>query len=64
MSTTHESEIIALASVDFESASRLDYDRNRQRKISLTENDRPEHADHRFMTALIPLVRKVVLFII
>lgn len=58
-----ESEIIALASVDYESASRLAFDRSQRRNISLTRKDKPKDTDHRFMTALIPLLRKVILLV-
>ena len=54
-----EAEIEVLASVDYESASRLEFDRKRQRKISLTGELQPAQADHNFMAALIPLLRKV-----
>ena len=56
-----EREVIAMGSVDYESASRLEFDRSRRsRDLSSTLNS--HEADQAFMTGLLPLLRKVSIF--
>jgi len=54
-----DSEIIALASVDYESASRLEYDRRQRSSIRNDKSVHPDRADQEFMAGLLPLLRKV-----
>ena len=54
-----ESEVLTPASVDFESASRLEYDRSRRSKVNLDDVRDGQKADQEFMRALISVLRKV-----
>ena len=54
-----DSEIIALASVDYESASRLEFDRRQRASILEDNTTHPDQADQDFMAGLLPLLRKV-----
>ena len=54
-----ESEVLTLASVDFESASRLEYDRSRRSKVNLDDVVDGQKADQDFMRALVSMLRKV-----
>ena len=54
-----ESEVLTLASVDFESASRLEYDRSRRSKVNLDDVVDGQKADQEFMRALVSMLRKV-----
>jgi hypothetical protein len=54
-----DSEIIALASVDYESASRLEFDRQQRSSIRSDSSVHPDRADQDFMAGLLPLLRKV-----
>lgn len=56
-----ESEIVAMGSVDYESASRLEFDRSKRSKMKLSSILDPHQADQAFMTGLLPLLRKVLL---
>lgn len=54
-----ESEVIAMGSVDYESASRMEFDRSQRSKMKLSSRLDPHQADQAFMTGLLPLLRKV-----
>ena len=54
-----ESEVLTLASVDFESASRLEFDRSRRNRVSIRDAGDPQRADEDFMRALSALMYKV-----
>lgn len=56
-----ESEVVALRSVDYESASRLEFDRSQRSRVNLSNTLNPTQADQAFMSRLLPLLRKVQL---
>ena len=53
-----EAEVIGLASVDYESASRLEFDRNQRSRVNLSNTLNSHEADSKFMSGLLPLLRK------
>ena len=57
-----ESDVIAMGSVDYESASRLEFDRSQRSRVNLSSTLNPHQADQNFMTGLLPLLRKVDYF--
>lgn len=59
LESVEESEVLALQSVDFENASRMEYDRSRRRRIELSTIRDPQQADCDFMNALVLLLRRV-----